>query len=311
MKSRIQGCRAEMTKFSFVFGLLLSQRLFSITDNLSQALQERKICAISGQRMVRATLATFEGMRSEEAFELLYASIQKKAESYSMVEEPKLGRKRSKPDYSILQFVEGYNEGQGHQFESAKDMYRRIYFEAIDCFIVTLKYRFDQPSFQVFAALEELLLSIIKNDSIDKGMKVLHDVYSEDVEFDKLEVEIPIFRQLFKNSSVLCFTDVVDHLQNLTDERCLIPNVMIIIYILMVNPATSATPDRSFSLARRIKTWQRATMSQRRFNSLAILNCHKDETDKIDLVSVGNDFVSKHNERYRTIGKFVKDHFNV
>ena len=32
--------------------------------------------------MVRATLATFEGMRTEEAFELLYASIQKKAESY-------------------------------------------------------------------------------------------------------------------------------------------------------------------------------------------------------------------------------------
>ena len=103
----------------------------------------------------------------------------------------------------------------------------------------------------------------------------------------------------------------MDHLQNLTDERCLIPNVMIIIYILMVNPATSATPERSFSLARRIKTWQRATMSQRRFNSLAILNCHKDETDKIDLVSVGNDFVSKHNERYRTFGKFVKDDFNV
>ena len=52
-------------------------------------------------------------------------------------------------------------------------------------------------------------------------------------------------------------------------------------------------------------------MSQRRFNSLAILNCHKDETDKIDLVSVGNDFVSKHNERYCTFGKFVKDDFNV
>ena len=103
----------------------------------------------------------------------------------------------------------------------------------------------------------------------------------------------------------------MDHLQNLTDERCLIPNVMIIIYILMVNPATSATPERSFSLARRIKTWQRATMSQRRFNSLAILNCHKDETDIIDLVSVGNDFVSKHNERYRTFGKLVKDDFNV
>ena len=79
----------------------------------------------------------------------------------------------------------------------------------------------------------------------------------------------------------------------------------------MVNPAKTATRERSFSLAHRIKTWQRAAMSQRRFNSLAILNCHKDETDKIDLASVGDDFVSKHNERYRTFGTFVKDDFNV
>ena len=77
-------------------------------------------------------------------------------------------------------------------------MYRIICFGAIDCFIVSLKDRFDQPSFQVFAALEELLLSIIKNDSIDKGMKVLHDVYSEDVDFDKLEVEIPILGSFSK-----------------------------------------------------------------------------------------------------------------
>ena len=49
-----------------------------------------------------------------------------------------------------------------------QDMYRRIYFEAIDCFIVSLKDRFDQPSFQVFAALEELLLPSSKMIALTK-----------------------------------------------------------------------------------------------------------------------------------------------
>ena len=35
------------------------------------------------------------------------------------------------------------------------------------------------------------------------------------------------------------------------------------------------------------------TMTQKRFNSLAILNCHKLRTDEIDLIKIANEFVSK------------------
>ena len=125
MKSRIRGCRAEVAKFSFFFGLNHNQKLFSITDNLSRALQERKMCAISGKRMAQPMLATFESIRSEEAVDLRYVSIQKKAEMYCMVEEPKLGRKRSRSNYLILQLVEGYDQSHGHQSANAKDIYRK------------------------------------------------------------------------------------------------------------------------------------------------------------------------------------------
>ena len=33
--------------------------------------------------------------------------------------------------------------------------------------------------------------------------------------------------------------------------------------------------------------------------------------DKIDLMSAGHEFVSKHTERYSTVGMFVKDDFHV
>ena len=42
-------------------------------------------------------------------------------------------------------------------------------------------------------------------------------------------------------------------------------NFIVICKLLLVNPATSATGERSFSVARRGKTWLRANMKQQRF----------------------------------------------
>ena len=79
--------------------------------------------------------------------------------------------------------------------------------------------------------------------------------------------------------------------------------------ILYVSPATSATAERSFSLARRIKTWTRSTMSQKRFKDIVILTIHKELTDKLDLLSIGNEIVLKYDERKRTFGRFIEKDF--
>ena len=108
---------------------------------------------------------------------------------------------------------------------------------------------------------------------------------------------------------MVCFSDIVHKLQLLPDERQLMPNIIVLCNLLLINPPSSATPESSFSFARRIKTRQRETMTEKRFKSLAILNFHKHETDRIDLVSVGNDFIAKHHERYSTFGKFSESDF--
>ena len=59
-------------------------------------------------------------------------------------------------------------------------------------------------------------------------------------------------------------------------------------------PATSGeTPDLSFSIPRQTKATQRSTMSQMHFNLLAVLPYYKCETDKIDLVTLRNEFFIK------------------
>ena len=70
-------------------------------------------------------------------------------------------------------------------------------------------------------------------------------------------------------------------------------------------PATNAVSERSFSALRRMKTWLRSTMHQTRLNWCMILHIHSDETDKLDLIAVANDFVSRNSSRRSIFGEFV------
>ena len=74
---------------------------------------------------------------------------------------------------------------------------------------------------------------------------------------------------------------------------------------MLFNLATTATTERSFSTARRIKTWIRSRMLAERLNPLAmrmlaerlnplaILHTHKTFTDSLDFIDIANDFISK------------------
>ena len=142
-------------------------------------------------------------------------------------------------------------------------------------------------------------------------MQHLTNIYGDDVDQSGLIMEFDLFKTILKDTTPICFDDIHKHLKNMPrEERLLIPNIIIVSQLLLVNPANSATPERSFSLARRVKTWLRSTMAQKRFNAIAILSSHKDLMDTLDLISVGNEFVSLHDSRFYTFGKFVPSGIN-
>ena len=55
MRARIIGCKAQMERSDFFFGLHLGEWLYSHTDNLSKTLQDTKMAAVSGQRLANLT----------------------------------------------------------------------------------------------------------------------------------------------------------------------------------------------------------------------------------------------------------------
>ena len=115
-----------------------------------------------------------------------------------------------------------------------------------------------------------------------------------------------ILKVLIKDAQINCFADVLKAVKSLTDhEKHMITEVIVICKFLLVNPATSATGERSFSTARRVKTWLRANMKQQRFNNVALLHTHKARTDKIRLLDVANEFVQRNENLFRNFGKFT------
>ena len=48
VKGRVIGCLKQMKEFDFYYGLMLSQRLYALTDNPSKTLQNKNMPAISG-----------------------------------------------------------------------------------------------------------------------------------------------------------------------------------------------------------------------------------------------------------------------
>ena len=91
----------------------------------------------------------------------------------------------------------------------------------------------------------------------------MEKVYSDDVNIEMLTTKMEIFKVLLKDGDFLCLEDIIVKIKELlTPERKMINDVITVCKLMLVDPATSAAGERSFSTARRLKTWLRLTMTQ-------------------------------------------------
>jgi hypothetical protein len=77
----------------------------------------------------------------------------------------------------------------------------------------------------------------------------------------------------------------------------MIPQVVTLIKLYLVCPASTATAERSFSQLRRLKTHLRTTMLQKRMNSLIILATYPELVDELCVKDLVNDFISRNDMR--------------
>lgn len=90
-------------------------------------------------------------------------------------------------------------------------------------------------------------------------------------------------------------------------EKSLLSEVITILQIILVMPATNAVSERSFSALKRIKDYLRSMMLQGRLNNSMLLHIHEDEFDIMDLIQIANTFGSKNKSRNNMFGTFTNN----
>ena len=205
------------------------------------------MCAASGQRLANLTKEVLQKIRSDECFILFYEAILLKSKNIPSISEPTLTRKRRVPArFEIGMGIPSYPT-------TSQDYYRQIYFECIDSMINAIEQRFNQPRFSVYQKMESFLIKVLNDEDYSIELQFLEVNYSDDLDIGTLKSQLEIFKLLLKGTDCVCFYDMLVKIRELPEpEKNIINHVITIFKLILVNPATSASAERSFSAARRL-----------------------------------------------------------
>ena len=295
MSARCTGVAAQFSSFDFLFGVALGEKVLKLVDNLSKALQH-KMSAAQGQVLAELTIKSLALMRTEAEFSNFCEKLIEK-QSKEDVAEPSLPRKRKRPCR--------YDEGSsGHFATCIEDHYRVMYFSAFDMAIQSIKSRFDQPHYKIYSKLECTLLKGAAGESYTDDLSSIQELYCTDFDSNILQTQLLILYSHFRETAVTpALMDVVDYVKSLGKPgQLLLSEVVKLIRLILVAPATNATSERTFSALRIVKTYLRCTMTQARLNHLLMLHVHKEACDSLDLELCIDDFCRESEHRRNIFG---------
>ena len=126
-------------------------------------------------------------------------------------------------------------------------------------------------------------------------------MYGKDLQIDRLSSQLNMLPDLVRTvsdqqqygiKSVTAIGTILDLMNANSFSKSFLSEVDCLLRIYLTIPMTSATAERTFSTVRRLKSYLRSTMSQKRLNHVVLLHTHKERTDALDLLTIAKEFVS-------------------
>lgn len=299
--ARCNGIRYQFESFDFFFGVCLGELVLQVADNLSKALQQKTLSAAEGQKLAAATVTALQNLRTSEKFQSFWHDILEKQTSLD-VREPALPRKRKAP----ARFDPG-NATSASFPATVEDLYRPIYFAAFDNTVTAIQDRFKQRGYEQYQHLEALLVKGVSGEDIDAERQAVVQLWGDDFNMVTLVTQLSILEGQLRGTprGDISLSTIIKHVVALPEKATFMSEVITLLKLILVAPATNATSERSFSALRRLKTYLRSTMTQERLNHCAVLHVTKEECDKLSMVDIAREFVSAKEHRSSVFGKFV------
>ena len=101
--------------------------------------------------------------------------------------------------------------------------------------------------------MESFLLKASDGKCTKKEHDFLHENYHGDIKIDYLEAEKEVWKTIFRGSKPTYFRDVHKTIKALPNrKKLMIPTSTKLCELMLVNPASSLTAERSFSTGQRL-----------------------------------------------------------
>lgn len=293
--AKCSGYVEKMTQFSTYFLFTVYCDIMSPVEEVNRTIQCPKLGSAELDLIINDLTSVLKEKRNK--YESFWAACIKKKPSE--VEEPTLPRSRRIPKR-----LEGFNATKQHEFKTPQDYCRKIYYEVLDTVVSCIERRYSNTGLQAVVKVEKQLLAAI--ESSESSLEDVNTFFEGDIDSERLPVHLSMLRDIVKDRGfpIKSLMDVKQFLTENKTVRDLLSEVTKCVKLLYTIPITSATAERSFSALRRLKSFLRTTITQKRLNDVAVLHTHQDELDKLDLKVVINEFILSNPLRQKTFALY-------
>ncbi|XP_073729785.1 zinc finger MYM-type protein 1-like [Misgurnus anguillicaudatus] len=262
------GLRAKLYKFSTVYALLMFKDLLSVTQGLHKLLQKETLDLAEAFMGKEAVCDTLRGKRTDEFATDLYERTKAMCHTHSIPEpHAKKRHKQKKMD----DFVFETTLGSGTELISSEMLKTRLLFPCVDRMVSELELRFSSVNsgllkgIQACSPKSENFLSESHLDEIARHYSI--DLKTEEVLVAK--------NFLARKTEAGCPPQDMLAVHNLLDPD-MFPSLRATIQVALTVPVSSCSCERSFSVLRRLHSWLRQTMGQKRLHNLAVMSIEND-----------------------------------
>ncbi|KAK0155291.1 Zinc finger MYM-type protein 1 [Merluccius polli] len=285
--SRAEGLRVRLQQGNVVLGLLVALEVINELEVLNKALQKKTQTMEGMLSAVSLVQDSMKSKRNTEHFEAVFKEAEDRCASLSL--EPIVLPRTQRPPKRYSGQAPAYTP------QSAVEFYRVEFYRVLDTVDTQISERFMQPGIQTLKEIENTLLTPTANDAAIRRYPELKE--------DDLRVQLAMFKRKYKVSTT---ADAVHALKEMPPEvRGLFDQVETLVRLLMVVPISSAEAERSFSGLRRLKTWLRSTMTQKRLNGIAVCHIHQERLDSLKKQEIAQQYVQGVERRRDVFWSFI------
>ena len=299
-RAKAKGLLKQGLKKETYFYLLAGHSMFSECEIVAKKLQSKHITAMAASELIETLKLRLKQLRTQDNFNTVMEKTNSAVAKYDLQHR----EERVKATPARIR-----NDGKKKTDErlATDQKWRRGYFEVLDLLDHDLERRFNQPDLKVAATREILLLQSSLSDDDEEEYSELFTAAKLPTSFSKAKLKRQIMQlrdfAKFKKADAKTVKDLTNLLCDMGQlNRSLYSEVERLMVLILCQPISVASAERSFSSLRRLKTWLRSTMSQSRLSHLALLSIHRIRVNNLNFINLVNQFIEKTPERRSVFG---------